>query len=380
MNIPLCRADIHEEDINRVADCLRSGWVTTGPITASFEEAFAQYKGINKEQALAVSSCTAALHLSLLGAGIGPGDEVITTAMTFSATVHEIIHVGAAPVLVDIDSESWNMNACLIKQAITPKTKAILVVHYAGRPCEMDAIMAIAEAHNLKVIEDCAHAIESEFRGQAIGTSGDFAAFSFYASKNLTTAEGGMVVAKNPANINNIRIMSLHGMDRDAWARGKDNKFSYLVVSEGFKYNLSDVHAAIGIGQLGRLEKNWQKRADVWSEYIAAFKNFPLQMPAALDAIVGRHAYHIFTMRVLNGDRDALMAHLRNQGIASSIHYPLIPIHPYFQHQFGWQPDDWPVANAYANDTITLPLFPGMMDAERTHIISTVSNFFSRQR
>ena len=357
MNIPLCRVDICEDDISCVADCLRSGWITTGPITASFEEGFAQYKGIDKEQALAVSSCTAALHLSLLGADIGPGDEVITSAMTFSATVHEIIHVGSTPVLVDIDSESWNMNAALIRQAITPKSKAILVVHYAGRPCEMDTIMAIAEAHDLKVIEDCAHAIESEFRGQAIGTFGDFAAFSFYASKNLTTAEGGMVIAKGPADIANIRIMSLHGMDRDAWTRDKDNRFSYLVVREGFKYNLSDVHAAIGIHQLGRLERNWQKRAHIWNEYITAFKDLPLQIPATLDVTLGKHAHHIFTMRILSGEkkRNALMTHLKDHGIASSIHYPLIPVHPYFQHQFNWQPDCWPVANAYANETVRLP-------------------------
>lgn len=188
-----------------------------------------------------------------------------------------------------------------------------------------------------------------------------------------------MVIAKNPADLAKIKGMSLHGMDRDAWARGKDNKFSYLVVSEGYKYNLSDVHAAIGIGQFGRLEKNWEKRVNIWNEYIVAFKDLPLQMPATLDASLGKHAHHIFTMRVLSGEkkRNALMTHLRDHGIASSIHYPLIPIHPYFQHQFGWRPDNWPVARAYAHDTITLPLFPCMTDAERTHIISAVSDFFT---
>ena len=234
MNIPLFRADISDEDSIRVAACLRSGCIPTGPMTTTFEEVYAQYKSIDKDQVLAVSSGTAALHLSLLSIGIEPGDEVITTAMTFSATVHEIIHAGATPVLVDIDPHGWNIDVSLIEQAITQKTKAILIVHYAGRPCEMDAIMSIATAHDLKVIEDCAHAIESEYKSQAIGTFGDFAAFSFYASKNLTTAEGGMVVAKSPEDIARIRAMSLHGIDRNAWARGKNNKFSYLVDSEGY--------------------------------------------------------------------------------------------------------------------------------------------------
>jgi len=379
MNIPLCRADIDEEDINRVADCLRSGWITTGPVTAAFEEKFARYKGVDKDRALAVSSCTAALHLALLGAGIGPGDEVITTAMTFSAGIHEIIHAGATPVLVDIDPHDWNMDTSLIERAVTSHTRAILVVHYAGRPCDMHAVTAIAEKYRLKIIEDCAHAIESEFRGQAVGTFGDFSAFSFYASKNLTTAEGGMVIAGNPADIAGIRTMSLHGMDKDAWARDKDNKFSYLVVNDGYKYNLSDVHAAVGIGQLDRLEKNRRKRADIWHKYITAFKDLPVQLPMALDASSGRHAHHIFSMRVLSGEktRNALMAHLRDQGIASSIHYPLIPAHPYFQRRFGWRPDNWPIAMAYANDTVTLPLFPCMTDAEHTRIITAVSNFFS---
>jgi len=380
VNIPLCRADIREEDINRVIDCLRSGWITSGPLVSKFEEAFAAFKGIPCQHVHAVSSCTAALHLSLLSAGISPGDEVITTALTFSATVHEIVHVGAIPVLVDIDPNDWNIDITRIEAAITPATRAILVVHYAGRPCNMDTICDIAKAHGLKLIEDCAHAIETKYHGGSAGTFGDFSAFSFYASKNLTTAEGGALIARNPEDITRTRIMSLHGMDRDAWARGKDNKFSYLVVSEGYKYNLSDVHAGIGIGQIGRLTENWHRRAHRWEQYINAFNDLPVRLPAPLADTSDTHAYHIFTMCVMDGEakRNQLMSYLKQAGVSSSIHYPPIAVHPYFQKRFHWQPDQYPVALAYGQSTITLPLFPGMTDREVEYIISTVRAFFRK--
>ncbi len=376
--IPLCKAGLHDEDITRVASCLRSGWITSGPICREFETAFAGYKGIAPEQVLAVSSCTAALHLALLGAGVGAGDEVITTALTFSATVHEIIHVGATPVLADIDSVSWNIDPESICSVITPKTKAILVVHYAGRPCAMDRIMEIARAHDLKVIEDCAHAIETRFHGQAAGTFGDFAAFSFYASKNLTTAEGGMLVGKDPSAVRRLRIASLHGMDRDAWARGNDDKFSYLVVSDGFKYNLSDVHAAIGVGQIARIEENLAAREAIWRSYMEAFSDLPLGLPAPLDGNGDRHARHIFTMRVEDGggQRRALMRHLQGAGVSSSIHYPPIPAHPYFQDRLGIRARDFPVSFDYGQKTVTIPLYPTMDHGEIARVIDSVRSFF----
>ncbi|MDX8395405.1 MAG: DegT/DnrJ/EryC1/StrS aminotransferase family protein [Mariprofundaceae bacterium] len=373
MNIPLCRADICEDDILEVTNCLRSGWITSGPIGARFEREFAKYKGVEENQVLAVSSCTAALHLALLAAGIGSDDEVITTAMTFSATVHEIVHVGARPVLVDVENKTWNIDPSQIEAAITAKTKALLIVHYAGSPCDMNAIMDIVKKYNLILIEDCAHAIESTYEGTPLGTFGDFSAFSFYASKNLTTAEGGMIIAKSTGDLKTLKTMSLHGMDRDAWARGKDNKFSYLVVREGFKYNLSDVHAAIGVNQLSRLEDNLIKRESVWQRYVNAFLDIPVQLPYFHSGI--KHAYHIFTMCVPD-QRDKLMEHLRANSIASSIHYPPIPSHPYFIEKYGWCSEDYPVATKYGNETITLPLFPGLTDEEVDFIIKTVKDFF----
>jgi len=279
------------------------------------ERLFADFKGVPTNHVLAVNSCTAGLHLALLGAGIGSGDEVITTALTFSATVHEIVHVGATPVLVDIDDRTWNLDPERIEAAITPRTRAILVVHYAGRPCEMNAILRIAKEHQLQLIEDCAHAIESRYQGVPAGLFGDFSAFSFYASKNLTTAEGGMLVAKDQSVISQLRTAALHGMDRDAWARGKDNKFSYLVVRDGYKYNLSDVHAAIGIGQFKRLTDNWRKRQHIWNIYLDAFSDLPVQLPASVNED-DVHAYHIFTMRIREGRkrRDSLMTMLKDNG------------------------------------------------------------------
>lgn len=378
--IPLCRADIRDEDIERVAESLRSGWITTGPKVQELERLFADFKGVPADRVLAVSSCTAGLHLALLGAGIGPGDEVITTALTFSATVHEIVHVGATPVLVDIDERTWNIDPTGIEGAITPRTRAILVVHYAGRPCDMKEIEEIARKHRLRLIEDCAHAIETRYQGIPAGLFGNFSAFSFYASKNLTTAEGGMLVARDPEDISGLRAAALHGMDRDAWARGKDNKFSYLVVRDGFKYNLSDVHAAIGIGQFGRLGENLRKRRRIWNVYLEAFADLPVQLPAPVREH-DVHACHIFTMRVLEGRkrRDELMTALKSRGIASSIHYPMIAIHPYFQQRFRWCPESWPNALAYSMDTITLPLFPGMTDEEIGRVVETVRVFFNKQ-
>lgn len=254
--------EIESDEITEVVDCLETGWLSTGPKVTRFERDFATYKGTG--QAAAVNSCTAALHLSLLAAGIGPGDEVITTAMTFCATVNAIIHAGGTPVLVDVDPETMNIDPVAVEAAVTDKTRAILPVHFAGRVCDMDPLMTIAKEHDLKVIEDCAHAIEGEYRGRKAGTFGDYGCFSFYVTKNVATGEGGMVLAREPAALDRIRVMAIHGMSGNAWKRYSDKGFKhYQVVTDGYKYNMMDIQAALGIHQLARVEKNWLRRQQI---------------------------------------------------------------------------------------------------------------------
>ena len=269
-----------QEEIDEVVDCLKSGWLGTGPKVARFESAIAQYKGVDPAQVAAVNSATAALHVSMIAAGIGPGDEVITTPMTFCATVNAIIHSGATPVLADVDPATMNIDPGKVVAAITPRTRAILPVHFAGRMCDMEALTAIARQHNLKVIEDCAHAIETEAHGRKAGTVGDFACFSFYVTKNVITGEGGMIIAKDKDDIARAKVLALHGMSKDAWKRFSDDGYKhYYVVECGFKYNMMDLQAAIGLHQLARVEENWEKRRKIWERYQAAFADLPIGRP-----------------------------------------------------------------------------------------------------
>ena len=268
--------DIRDDELAEVEDVLRSGWLGTGPRVAQFETDFARYKGVDPERVAAVNSCTAGLHVSMIAAGLGPGDEVLTTAMTFCATANAIIHAGATPVPVDIDPVTQNIDIGLIRDRITERTRAIVPVHFAGRPCDMTAIGAIASEHGLTVIEDCAHAIESQWKGQAAGTFGEFGCFSFYVTKNITTGEGGMVVAKSEADIERIKILALHGMTKDAWHRFGDEGYKhYQVVEAGFKYNMMDLQAALGIHQLRRIESSWRRREEIWNRYQQAFGHLP---------------------------------------------------------------------------------------------------------
>ena len=269
---------IGQEEIDEVVACLKSGWIGTGPRVAQFENDFKQYMGA--KYVAAVNSCTAALHLSILAAGIQNGDEVITTPMTFCATVNAIIHSNGKPILADIDKNTFNIDPKNIEAKITKKTKAILPVHFAGRPCAMDEIKEIAEKHNLKIIEDCAHTIEAEFNGKKMGSFGDYGCFSFYVTKNVITGEGGMVISNNEDSISKIKILALHGMSKDAWKRFSDEGFKhYQVVESGFKYNMMDIQAAIGIHQLKRIESYWQRHHEIWQRYNDAFKDMPITLP-----------------------------------------------------------------------------------------------------
>ncbi len=287
---------IEDEEIQEVIASMKSGWLGTGPKVAKFETDFAAYKGIRR--AIAVNSCTAALHLSMIAADLKPGDEVITTPLTFCSTVNAIIHSGATPVLADIDPVSMNIDPEQVEKQITSRTKAILPVHFAGRSCDMDALGNIAGRYNLKMIEDCAHAIETEYKGHKAGTFGDFGCFSFYVTKNVITGEGGMVLTKNEKDAERIKILALHGMSKDAWKRFSDEGYKhYYVVECGFKYNMMDLQAAIGIHQLKRVEANWLRRQQIWNMYNEALDYLPITLPSPVESDT-RHAHHLYTVLI----------------------------------------------------------------------------------
>lgn len=368
--------DLREEEIQEVVQTLRGGWIGKGPRVSAFEAQFAAYKGVATAGAAAVSSCTAALHLSLIAAGVGRGDEVITTALTFCATVNTILHTGATPVLCDVDPETMNIDVRKIRACLTPRTKAVVPVHFAGRPCEMDAVLALAKEHGLSVIEDCAHAIEASYRGTPTGTLGDFGCFSFYVTKNLTTGEGGMVLAKRPEHLARVRSMSLHGMSLDAWARYAGSRFAqYDVVDCGFKYNMTDLQAAIGLHQLRRLQSGLERRQAIWSRYQDAFHGLPVTLPAPVPPHM-RHAMHLYTLLLEEGasaaDRNAVIERLSARGIGAGIHYRAVSEHSYYRQQLGWHPDDTPVATSIGRRTLSLPLGSGLSDAAVDRIIDAV--------
>lgn len=371
---------IEQSEVDEVVDSLHAGWLGTGPKVARFEREFAAYKGVPVDHVAGTNSCTAALHVSMLAAGLQPGDEVITTALTFCATVNAIIHTGATPVLVDVDPMSMNIDPREIEKRITDRTRAILPVHFAGRPCSMDAIMQIARKHNLKVIEDCAHAIETEYHGQKAGTFGDFGCFSFYATKNITTGEGGMVVAKNEQDISRIKVLALHGMSKDAWHRFGDEGYKHYFVTEaGFKYNMMDLQAAIGIHQLERVETNWITRQAIWETYQNAFADLPVTRPADVDEDT-RHAHHLYTILIdrecAGISRDAFLEAMTQAGIGVGVHYLSIPEHPFYQERYGWRPEDYPNAMRIGRQTISLPLSARLSGKDVQRIVQTVCSLF----
>lgn len=365
---------IEEPEIAEVVASLRSAWLGTGPKVAAFEKLIAEYKGV--EHAIAVNSCTAGLHLSCLVLGIQPGDEVITTAMTFCATVNAIIHAGATPVLADIDSRTMNLDPADVRRKITPRTRALLPVHFAGRPCDMDAIMEIAREHSLKVVEDCAHAIESTYHGRKTGTFGDTGVLSFYSTKNIVTGEGGMVLTNDAALAARIRMLALHGMSQDAWKRFSDDGYRhYDVVEVGFKYNMMDLQAAIGMHQVPRIETYLTRRQEIWRRYQEAFEDLPVGRPAPFDADT-RHALHLYTLLIdpdrCGLSRDQFLLALHRQNIGTGVHYRQIPAHPVYRQRFGWREEDYPAAKRVGETTISLPLSAKLTDSDVESVIEAV--------
>jgi dTDP-4-amino-4,6-dideoxygalactose transaminase len=365
---------ISDEEEHEILDSLRTGWLGTGPKVAQLEREFREYKGA--PHAVAVNSCTAALHLSLLAAGIGPGDEVITTALTFCATVNTIIHAGATPVLVDVDPTTLNIDPVKVAAKITSRTKAIVPVHFAGRACDMDALVTIAQRHGLMIIEDCAHAVETTYKGKQAGTFGTFGCFSFYVTKNMTTGEGGMILTADETHADRIKVLALHGMSKDAWQRFSDEGYKhYYVIECGFKYNMMDIQAAIGIHQLRRIQKNWERRQEIWAIYQSEFASLPLTIPAPPDEGT-RHAYHLYTVlidpRRINLTRDQFIAGMTAENIGVGVHYQSIPVHPYYQERFGWRPEDYPDSLRVGEQTVSLPLSPKLTDRDVADVIRAV--------
>lgn len=365
---------IGEEEIAEVVACLRSGWIGTGPRVARFEADFARYKGTHPNQVAAVNSCTAALHISMAAAGLDPGAEVITSPLTFCASVNAIIHAGLTPVLADVDPRTHCISPEAIEAAITPRTQALLPVHFAGRSCDMSRIMEIAARHKLLVIEDCAHAIETEYQGRKAGTFGEFGCFSFYATKNVVTGEGGMIIGRSESQIARAKVLALHGMSKDAWHRFGDQGYKhYQVIECGFKNNMMDLQAALGIHQLARVEQNWRRREEIWNFYQGALAHLSIELPLPPEGGT-RHAYHLYTIRVdqhrCGVSRDQFLERMNSLRIGTGVHYLSVPEHPYYQERFGWSPDAWPQAMRIGRETVSLPLSPGLTKLQLERVVA----------
>jgi len=371
--LPFSPPSISEEEIAAVVDTLRSDWITTGPKTHQFEQDFGAY--IGSQSSLALNSCTGGLHIALAALGIGPGDEVITTPTTFICSANVIEHVGATPVLADVEADTLTIDPARVEAAITPRTKAIMPVHFVGHPAEMDALLALARKHKLAIIEDAAHSLPSSYRGRRIGTIGDYTAFSFYATKNMTTAEGGMLTG-TPERIDQARLWSLHGMSRDAWKRyGAEGSWYYEVVLPGFKYNMTDIQAALGLVQLGRLEGFQARRRQIVAQYNAAFANCDaLQLPAERPYV--EHAWHLYVLRLnldmLTINRAQFIDALKARNIGTSVHFIPVHLHPYYRDRYGWTPDQFPVAYEQYQRSLSLPLHPRLSDEEQADVIAAV--------
>lgn len=382
-HLPYALPDIGEEEIQELADTLRSGWVTTGPKTRRFEQAFTEFLGDASLQSMAVNSATAGLHLALEALGIGPGDEVITTTHTFTATAEVARYLGADVVLVDVDPATLCIDPVEVESAVSPRTKAIVPVHYGGLAADMPALMAIARKHGLRVVEDAAHALPATSSGRLIGTlDSDATVFSFYANKTMTTGEGGMVVTRNADLADRIKVMRLHGISRDAFDRFRSEKpaWYYEVVAPGFKYNLTDIAAALGLHQLAKLPRFLERRQYLAARYRQALADLPLLLPP--DAMAGEvHSWHLYPIRLLPDaglTRDGLIQALADRGIGTSVHY--IPLHrqPYWRDRYALTPERFPHSEAAYQAMLSIPLFTAMADADQDRVIAAMHEIVGR--
>ncbi len=376
--LPFARPCLSPETIEAVAECLRSGWLATGPRVQAFEQDLCAY--FQAPYVLTVTSATGGLFLSLKVLDLREGDEVITTPLTFVATLNTIIHAGARPILVDIDSETRNMRVDLVEKAITPRTKAIMPVHFAGLPVDMDPLLEVAEKHNLTVIEDAAHAMGASYKNRKIGSFGHMQVFSFHPCKNMTTAEGGCIVTRDPKIAARLKSLRFFGIDRDAWNRyAKGGSTAYDVTEPGYKFNMSDVQATIGIHQLKELDGMNYKRRHLASLYRTFLKDIPgIHMPGA-DHNDAQHAWHIFTVLVeketYGMDRTALETKLKDVNIGTGHHYPPVHLYGFFRETFAWQEEDFPQAERVGFSIMSLPLFPYMEEKDVRRVCDAIKSF-----
>jgi dTDP-4-amino-4,6-dideoxygalactose transaminase len=380
--LPYNQPDITEAEIEAVAETLRSGWLAPGPRVKAFEAAFQAYTGA--KHAIALDSATAGMHLALMTMDIGAGDEVITTPTTFAATVNVIIHTGATPVLADIDVEDYCIDPAAIERAITPRTRAIMPVHHGGSACRMDAILALARKHSLRVIDDAAHAIGTEVGGRQVGAQSDAAVFSFYPTKNVTTGRGGMLVTNDDAVAERCRLLALHGMSNDAWDRYTDRgSWSYRVLAAGYNYTMSDFQAALGHAQFARVDEFQSKRRALAERYNERFAAVPeIVRPIERDGTT--HAWHLYVIRLhremLTIDREAFISELKQRGIGASVHFIPIHHHPYYRETYGWAPGDFPASDHAFETMISLPLYTRMSGAEVDRVVTAVEEIVRDNR
>lgn len=376
IQIPFHKPYITDEEIAEVVDSLKSGWITMGPKTIKFEEEFGLY--IDSKHAIAVNSCTAALHLALKAIDLKPNDEVIIPTMTFTATGEVVCYFGAEPIIVDVEKDTHNINVSLIEKAITPKTKAIIPVHFAGQPCDMDIIMQLAKSYQLRVIEDAAHSLPAWYKDTKIGMISDMTCFSFYATKTLATGEGGMVTTENDEWAEKIKILRLHGISKDAWKRyTNEGSWYYEVVEAGYKYNMTDIQAALGLAQLKKVELMWEMRKEIAQKYTKAFEHLeeiitPYTKPDR------KTAWHLYVIKLnldaLKIDRNKFIEELKQRGISASVHFIPLHRHPFYKNTFGYIVKDFPDAEWIYERIISLPIYPGMTDEDVDSVIESTED------
>ena len=372
--LPFHQASIGEEEVKEIIQTLNSGWLTTGQKTRLFEKTFADYIGC--KHAIGLNSCTSGLHLSLVVSGVSSGDEVITSPITFPATTNVIVHQNAKPVFVDVEPETLNINCSEIESKINDSTKAILPVHFAGHPCDMDTIISLAQKHNLTVIEDAAHALESKYHGNKIGAIGNFTAFSFYATKNITTGEGGMLTTNDDHYADKLRILSLHGISKNAWKRyGKDGFQHWELLMPGYKYNMFDIQASLGIHQIKKVESFLSRRMQIVKKYNDAFeKTEEIQLLKVESNI--KHAHHLYVIVIktenLKVSRDEVLTEIQKRGIGVAVHFRSLHLQPFFKQHFNYKKGMFPQAEYLSDRVISLPLYPKMTDEDVSRVIETV--------
>ena len=380
--LPFSRPSISRAAIDEVVACLESGWITTGPRVKKFEEELKRY--FNAPHALALSSATAGLHLALLALELKPGDEVITTPMTFAATLNTIVLAGGRPVLVDVELDTYNMDVARLAQAITKRTRAIMPVHFAGLPVDLDPLYTLADKHGLRVIEDAAHAIGTEYKGKRIGAFGDTQVFSFHPNKNMTTGEGGCVVTRDDKLAEKVVLLRFHGMDREAWNRfGKSGSQHYEIVTPGLKYNMMDIQAALGLHQLPALDGFIKRRTELALRYQKIFADWPQWTRPGTPKFAHRHAWHLYAPLInpaaAGMDRDAFMEALKQRNIGTGLHYRAVHLYPYYRERYGFKPGDFPNAESIGERIVSLPLFPGLSDADQDRAIAAMADLFKRK-